>query len=54
MKSFFGPGAIAALLAAADIAAAQQTPFSISSTGEFALHLHLHLSRFHFLGEARG
>lgn len=34
MKSFFGPGAIAALLAAADIAAAQQTPFSISSTDD--------------------
>jgi hypothetical protein len=51
MKSFFGPGAIA-LLTAADIAAAQQTPFSISSTGE--LDLYIHLSRFFFLGEARG
>lgn len=51
MKSFFGPGAIAALLAA-DMAAAQDSPFSIASTGE--LLLHFHLSRFSFFGEARG
>lgn len=52
MKSFFGPGAIAALLTAADIAAAQQTPYSISSTSELVLYIHL--SRFLFLGETRG
>lgn len=53
MKSFVGPGAIAALLAAADIAAAAaaqpQTPFSISSTSE--LNLYIRLFPLHFLNE---
>lgn len=34
MKSFFRPGAMAALLSVADMAVAQQSPFSISSTSD--------------------
>jgi mannan endo-1,6-alpha-mannosidase len=34
MRSFVRPGALAALVAAADVAVAQQSPFSIASTSE--------------------